>query len=173
MTDRQDTSQYAFTAGPDDGIAALPAGTIDANQYTDSPDGIYADAGDMIGYPDHANPQDLMSVRPADFFTQAPSPARETGQPFPFQVSTPLYFADGYLAGVNVRETTGTVRALVNLRDGADVGGNILATYSLSPGESARDWLLPGGIPFTRGLYLDIASGSAAGIVYVSRTVLV
>lgn len=173
MSDRVDPSQYGFTGGPDDGVPFLPDSGIEAVQPQDAPDGVYATAEQLAGHPDHANPQDLMSVRPGDFFVQAPTPTRETGQPFPFQVSTPVYFADGYLAGVNVRETTGAATALVNLRDGGDVGGNIIASYSLAASESARDWLLPGGIPFTRGLYIEIASGTATGIAYVSRTVLV
>lgn len=173
MADRTDPSQYGFTAGPTDGVALDPDTGVNYSQLQQQADGVYADATEMTDYPDHAHPHDLMSVRPGDFFVQAPTPAREVGQPFNFSVSTPVYFADGYLAGVNVRETTGTAPALVHLRDGGDIGGNIIASYSLAAGESARDWLLPGGIPFTRGLYVEIASGTATGIAYVARTVLV
>jgi hypothetical protein len=173
MTDRVDPSQYGFTGGLEDGVAFLPDSGIEAVQPQTAPDGVYATPDELTRHPDHANPQDLMSVYPRDFFVQAPTPTRETGQPFPFQTSTPVYFADGYLAGVNVRETTGVSTALVNLRDGGDVGGNIVASSSLAPAESARDWLLPGGIPFSRGLYIEIATGTATGIAYVSRTVLV
>jgi len=173
MADRIDPSQYGFTAGDPATGTPDPDTTIINDQIQAAPDGVYADATELVGYPDHANPRDLLSVHPGDFFVQAPTPTREVGQPFPFQISCPVYFADGYLAGVNVRETSGTATALVNLRDGGDSGGRVILSYALSAGQGVFDWVLPGGIPFARGLYVEVASGTVTGTAYVARTILV
>lgn len=76
----------------------------------------------------------------------------------------------GRIAGFSVRETTGAGPALVMLHDGADIGGDLVMTISLSAGESARDWFWPGGISLTYGLFVEVATGSIEGVAYLSQT---
>jgi hypothetical protein len=72
------------------------------------------------------------------------------------------------LVGFSFRETTGLANALVYLREGENVTGDIIAVISLAPGESVRDWFGPGGINVgDRGLYVDVASGAIDGAVYL------
>ena len=76
----------------------------------------------------------------------------------------------GRIAGFSVRETTGAAAALVKLRDGADIGGDLVMTISLSAGESARDWFWPGGISLTYGLFCEVTTGAIEGVAYLSQT---
>lgn len=171
MTDRVDPSQYAFTAGDPDFSAFEPdtAGTPNAPQ-TD-PEGVYAAADELNGYPDHAGPTDPLSVRPADYYTRGRTVTRETGQPFPFATSAPLYFQDGYLAGYSLRDT-GNAGAVVEFRDGADPSGKLLWAAAVPAGGAAGDWFLPGGILFARGLYAQVVSGTVTGTAIVARELI-
>lgn len=65
-------------------------------------------------------------------------------------------------------ETTGTTRATVRLRDGADANAAVIVPISLSAGESTRDWLGPQGIPCKAGVYLEVVSGSVEGNIVVA-----
>jgi|GEM_PF-6712720 hypothetical protein len=76
----------------------------------------------------------------------------------------------GRIAGFSVRETTGAAAALVKLHDGADIGGDLVMTISLSAGESARDWFWPGGISLTYGLFCEVTTGAIEGVAYLSQT---
>jgi len=75
----------------------------------------------------------------------------------------------GRIAGFSVRETTAAAPALVKLRDGADINGDLVMTISLSAGESARDWFWPGGISLTYGLFVEVAAGAIEGVAYLSQ----
>lgn len=74
----------------------------------------------------------------------------------------------GALAGFSIRETSGVNGALVRVHDGFDANGDVLVIISLAANESTRDWLLPAGIGFTAGLYLEIANGTVEGAVYLA-----
>lgn len=73
----------------------------------------------------------------------------------------------GTLAGYSLRETSGTTSAVVRLRDGIDTGGQLLATISLAPAESARDWFMPQGIGFANGLYVEVVTGPVEGVCWL------
>ena len=170
MADRQDPSQYAFTAGPADGIAALPLVDIVNDQLQPRAEGDYAEAGEMLEltpspYADEV--PELFHEHPGRFYTQGPRKTRDIGRP---RIVSPfggiLAPGDGHLAGFNLRETTGAGSALVKFHDGYDANAPLIASASLAPNESVRDWYLPGSIPFRYGLFVNIASGAVEGIVY-------
>lgn len=174
MADRLDPSQYGFTAGNPDGAAFLPDSTITTVQTQDAPDGVYADAADMAGYPDHANPQDPMSVRPRDYFTQAPTTARIVGNYRPISpFGGPVSPGTGLIAGFNLLETSGTTPAQVTIRDGNDPSAPVMLYIALGPGESTRDWYFPGGLKFRYGVYVQVVTGAIAGVLYTMETELV
>lgn len=171
MSDRNDPSQRPFTAGPLDGTAALPSGTMDDEQIQFATDGTFATTDDLLDYqnqaPDAHTVPDIMHDRPAQFYTQAPRPTRVVGNyrpisPFGGIVSP----GDGLIAGFNLHETTGTDRAYVRIHDGRDTSAPIMLHISLAPGESTRDWYFPGGLKFKMGLYVEVVTGAIEGVVY-------
>lgn len=169
MADRNDPTQYrdAVPAGPQ----PFPDTSVTDQDSQSVADGVYADATDLVGYHDHGTVPDLLHQQPGLSYSQPEPVTRETGQPYPFAVSGPVYFDAGYIAGFTVRETSGAAAAVVNLRDGSDASAPLLATIALPSGTGAQEWFLPGGIKFTRGLYVDVAAGSAIGVVYTARTI--
>lgn len=62
---------------------------------------------------------------------------------------------------------TGVAPAQVNLRDGNDAGGTLIAPITLNPGESTRDSWGPGGIAFTSGLFVELVTGTFEGAVFL------
>lgn len=74
--------------------------------------------------------------------------------------------APGALVGYTVRETAGAA-AVVNLRDGGDVAGDLVVTVALAAGASETVWFGPGGLNLAQGLYVDVAAGDVAGAVYL------
>jgi class 3 adenylate cyclase len=65
--------------------------------------------------------------------------------------------------GFSVREAAGTpAAAAMRLRAGTATG-TILATVTLSAGESVRDWFGPSGIQAAGGVYLELLSGTITG----------
>lgn len=82
-------------------------------------------------------------------------------------VSARISFSAGQLAGFSVRETTGAAGAVLRFRDGQISEGGLLLTVSLNPGESTRDWFLPNGIGFVRGLSIEVVSGTIEGSVFL------
>jgi hypothetical protein len=70
---------------------------------------------------------------------------------------------DGRLMGFSVREAAGTpAKAAMRLRAGSATGA-ILATVTLAPEESVRDWFGPNGITATGGVYYELVSGTITG----------
>lgn len=174
MADRQDPSQYAFTAGPMDGIAALPSTDITNDQLQRSPDADYAEGPEMlemVSAPDFGDVPDLIHEKPGRFYTQGPRQTRDVGRP---RLISPfgglLAPGDGLLAGFNVRETSGTTSALVKFHDGYDANAPLIGVASLAPNESVRDWYLPGSIPYRYGLYVNIVTGAVEGLLYTLDT---
>lgn len=169
MTDRVDPSQYGFTAGPPDGIAFLPDSGITDVQVQDSPDGVYAE--DLAGYPDHANPQDLLSVRPGDFYTQAPiKPEKRVVYRPVSPAGGILVIGTGALAGFSFRETAGAT-AVLRLRDGNSTSGDIISVASFAANESIRDWFALPGITYKYGVYIEVVSGAIEGALYLVEDV--
>lgn len=70
---------------------------------------------------------------------------------------------DGRLMGFSVREAAATpAKASMRLRAGGAAGA-ILATVTLAPEESIRDWFGPNGITATGGVYYELVSGTITG----------
>lgn len=87
-------------------------------------------------------------------------------------VSQSVSHSPGRLAGFVLRETSGVNPALVRLHDSAhtlDSAGDLVSIISLSANESARDWMMPGGISFAYGLYVEIVSGTIEGVIYLGN----
>lgn len=67
----------------------------------------------------------------------------------------------GRLVGWSLRVSTlATDPAVVQLRDGIDVNGDLIAAIIVPPGRDAQQWMAPGGISFQNGLFVDILSGA-------------
>lgn len=77
------------------------------------------------------------------------------------------YGGNGLVMGWSLLETTGAAAAVVELYDGQDAGGQLVAAISLSPGQSTRDWLGPSGIETDIGLFVRVVSGTVRGAVWV------
>ncbi len=71
------------------------------------------------------------------------------------------------LVGWALIEATGAASAEVDFRDGQDATGSMLAPVALSPGQSVRDTLPPGGVAADAGLFAQVVSGSVRGTVYM------
>jgi hypothetical protein len=69
--------------------------------------------------------------------------------------------------GWSLRETTGAATATVEVFDGQDTTGQLLASISLNPGQSIRDWLGPGGLETDIGVFVSVLSGSVRGAIWV------
>ena len=66
-------------------------------------------------------------------------------------------------------ETTGTTSAVVELHQGNDATGQLVAAYDLNPGQSVYD-LAPGdGIYCPIGLFVAVAAGTVRGGLTVMR----
>ena|SRR6185437_3108395 len=75
----------------------------------------------------------------------------------------------GRIAGYSLHETSGAT-ALVKLHDGNDAAADLVAVISLVANESPRAWMLPGGIAFSNGLFVNVVSGSIEGVIYLGTT---
>lgn len=73
-----------------------------------------------------------------------------------------------WLAGWSLRNTSSSAAAQIDLYDGADATGQLVATITLAASESTRDYLPSPGVTCRRGVYADAVSGSVAGAVWVS-----
>jgi hypothetical protein len=70
-------------------------------------------------------------------------------------------------SGFTIRETGGTVGAIVRVWDNASAAsGTVLDEISLAAGESAREFY-PGGIRASYGVYVQVVSGAIAGSVRI------
>lgn len=101
---------------------------------------------------------------------QTPTTVDVTSAPFDTTTaSRPLWPAAGWLLGWFVTETTGAAAAVVELHDGQDASGPLIAVIPLAAGTmSAVIGAIP-GVPLTAGLFLRVVSGSVAGSVTVAR----
>lgn len=72
------------------------------------------------------------------------------------------------LCGWSLRNTSAAAAAQIDLYDGADATGQLVATITLAASESTRDYLPSPGVTCRRGVYADAVSGSVAGAVWVS-----
>lgn len=170
MADRQDPSQYVFTGGPADGIAALPNMDIVNDQLQARPEGDYAEAGEMLEFvsePDFGDIPDLVHEKPGRFYTQAPRPTRIVGN---YRQISPfggiLIPGDGLIAGFNLHETSGAAPAYVRIHDGSDSSAPTMLHIKLAPNESTRDWYFPGGLKFRHGVYVEVVTGAIEGVMY-------
>ena len=76
------------------------------------------------------------------------------------------------LVGYSLREVAGVAAAAsVILRSGEDAEGEILAVIELAGDRSETQWFGPGGVNVGgRGLFVDVAAGAVAGVVYLRGT---
>lgn len=74
--------------------------------------------------------------------------------------------AGGALVGYSIRESAGAA-AVVNLRDGPDAAGQLVATVALAANAAETVWFGPGGLNLANGLFVEIATGAAVGAVYL------
>lgn len=66
-------------------------------------------------------------------------------------------------------ETTGAAGASLTVFDGQDATGQEAATINLLPGESIRETAGLNGLRFTRGVFVQINSGSVRGTFGLAR----
>lgn len=74
------------------------------------------------------------------------------------------------LYGWSLRESTGAAGAQLDIIDGGDATGQLVATITLTAGESTSDYLAGIGILCRRGVYVHAVSGSVAGAVWITGT---
>jgi hypothetical protein len=71
----------------------------------------------------------------------------------------------GRLVGWSLRVSTlAADPGVVQLRDGIDVNGDIIAVVTIPPGRDAQQWLAPGGVSFQNGLFVEILSGAGLSV---------
>lgn len=72
------------------------------------------------------------------------------------------------LFGWSLRESTGAAAAQLDIYDGADGTGQLLATITLTAGQSTRDYPGLPGLYCARGLFVNAVAGSVAGAVWAA-----
>lgn len=77
-----------------------------------------------------------------------------------------VFGGEGRLLGWSFRETSGTAAARIDLYSGGNNTGILVATISLAPNESIRDWLPPYGIG-ADGMAAVVTTGSVDGSIWV------
>lgn len=90
--------------------------------------------------------------------------------PLSFAASTgivPVVAGDVVVTWWSFTETTGTGRAVLTILDGADATGQELATITLLAGESIREVVGPPGLFCTRGVVVNVTTGTARGTLAV------
>jgi hypothetical protein len=71
------------------------------------------------------------------------------------------------LRGWSFRETTGVAAASIDILDGNDPGGELLATINLSAGQSIRENAPGYGVLVEMGPFLRVNSGSVQGAMWI------
>ena len=71
------------------------------------------------------------------------------------------------LVGWSLRETTAAAVAAVQLFSGGSTGGVLVGEQALASGGTGNHQVAPDGVLCEGGLFLDVLSGSVAGVVYV------
>ena len=93
----------------------------------------------------------LRGARAVQIGTAAGSTARPTS-------------AGGRLVGWSLREATGELPAVVRLRDGRSTDDVLVAVVNLGQGASETQWMAPGGVSLTEGLYVEIVDGAGLSV---------
>jgi hypothetical protein len=70
------------------------------------------------------------------------------------------------LMGWALLETSGTVAATLEIYDGEDVTGQLIAPIALAPGQSTRDWMAPDGLETDIGLFVRVIAGTIRGVLW-------
>lgn len=93
---------------------------------------------------------------------------RDAAQPItvPATGSQRVLGGPSLLMGWSFLETTGTASASVEVWDGADTTAQLVAVVSLVAGESTRDWLGPGGVYCSEGLFVNVLTGAVRGTLW-------
>lgn len=73
------------------------------------------------------------------------------------------------LMGWSVVEPTGAAPATFDIYDGLDATGTLLASISLTSGQSTRDYLGPWGIMLRTGLFVDVLTGAIKGAMWIGK----
>lgn len=76
-----------------------------------------------------------------------------------------LIGGSGRFLGWSLRETTGAASAVLQFLDGDPAGLGILATISLTAGQSTRDWESFHPMPYYQSINLRIVSGAVEGVI--------
>jgi hypothetical protein len=78
--------------------------------------------------------------------------------------------APGRLAGWSLRETSGTVAAVLRLYDGRDAAAPLVACISVPMSGTANHAWPGAGISLQEGLFVEIVSGAVEGAVYLGSS---
>lgn len=70
------------------------------------------------------------------------------------------------LYGWSFLETTGAAPATLDLIDGGNASGASLSPFSLTAGQSTRDWLGKPGLLVQSGLSINVSSGTVRGTIW-------
>jgi hypothetical protein len=85
--------------------------------------------------------------------------------PIPYAANTAIYAGIGNVRGWSIRATAATT--VVRLRDGS-VSGAILGEIALTTSGTSDTAMDPAGVHFSTGVYAELVSGTAEGVVYIS-----
>ena len=77
----------------------------------------------------------------------------------------------GTLMQFVMEETTGSAGARFELWDGITNTGEYIGPWTLSSGQSFDNAYPPHGIPFRSGLFVNVTSGSVAGVAHIGTLV--
>lgn len=77
-----------------------------------------------------------------------------------------LFNRGGFLIGWSLREPSAAAAA-IELRDGHDSGGQMLAAISLAASGSDTQYMGPEGIPITSGVFGHVITGAMVGALWI------
>jgi hypothetical protein len=77
----------------------------------------------------------------------------------------------GTLLQLVMEETTDSAGARFELWDGISTGGEYMGPYTLSAGQSFDNAYPPHGLVFRNGLFVNVTSGSVAGVAHIGTLV--
>lgn len=90
-------------------------------------------------------------------------------KPYPFTLNAagePITQRFAELMGYSMIESTGAAAATVNIYNGADASGQLVATIALASGASTTKHFGDLGVECDTGLYVDVATGSVKGSIW-------
>jgi hypothetical protein len=82
-------------------------------------------------------------------------------------ISASLDNTSGRVTWWSFRETSGANPCSFRLWDGSNNAGRLLLPFSLTAGESDRDYSGPFGLVYETGLFLEVLTGAFEGVVQV------